>query len=89
MPPPKMTLPDYHNGFIAGLLDAKGLMDKLSQNPMPMNGLEEKSMIKLGDARDVFKSILANISLGIEHKAEEARRHAEMIMTSPKNGGVA
>lgn len=86
-PKPKPTLPDYHRGYVAGILDSKGLLERLATGVIPTAGLDTSGTIKVQDALDLFQEVLGNLANSMQVKADAARDLAHKMMASPMVGG--
>jgi hypothetical protein len=86
---PKPPLPDYHRGYVTGILDAKDLLERLSKGVVPTEGLDMNGTIKLRDAIDLFQEQLGNMAQAMQVKADTARDIAQKLMLSPLAGGHA
>lgn len=84
-----VPLPDYHRGYIDGILDSKNLLEAIANKPVPKEVDTDPRPVSMKDAFAVFKSQFAAIASAFEAKAKEAQRIATNAMLSGGQGGRA
>ena len=82
-------LPDYHRGYIEGILDSKKLVETLANKPIPPEVETDQRMVSMKVAFEIFKGQFAAIASAMEAKAKEAQRITTNAMLSGGQGGRA
>lgn len=80
-------LPDFHRGYITGIMDTKEMVDALVAKPFDFGDVDKGAVLTIEAACEIFKTNLEMIGQAIEAKANRAREIATQAMTN--QGGIA